>query len=92
MGGRYYSTSYGGSVQVLHKTLVSQNCLQNEKIALKKASMDRNRVPKISLPEGNWALQYHCWMEEPNSCPVKFDTFWSISQKYLSKPIFALNP
>ena len=48
MGGRNYSTSYGGSVQVLHKTLVSQNCLRNEKIALKKASMDRN-----------WVLKYH---------------------------------
>ena len=50
MGGRYYSTSYGGSVQLLHKTLVSHNCLLNEKIALKKESMDRN-----------WVLKYHYW-------------------------------
>ena len=37
----------------------SQNCLPDEKMALKKALPDRNLALKKELPDGNLALKYH---------------------------------
>ena len=41
------------------KFLGSQNCLPDEKMALKKALPDRNLALKKALPDGNLALKYH---------------------------------